>query len=75
MGAGLKHILGPPWGPTMYTCLASKENLVYKTTAELSARKAIKDRKQKSTDLAKENRRKTKYYKTDNSISAQKALQ
>ena len=73
MGAGLKHNLGLPWGPTMYTCLTSKENLLYKTTAELSARIAIRDRKRKSTDLAKENRRKNKYSKTDNSISARKA--
>ena len=73
MGAGLRHNLGLPWGPTVYTCMTSKENLVYKTTAELSAKKATKDRKRKATDRAKENRRKNKYSKTDNSISARRA--
>lgn len=52
MGAGLRHNLGLPWGPRMYTCMTSKENL--KTAAELSARKASKDRKRKGTDLAEE---------------------
>jgi hypothetical protein len=53
--------------------MTSKENSVYKTTAELSAKNATKDKKRKATDQSKENRRKNKYSKTDNSISARKA--
>lgn len=73
MGAGLKHNLGLPWGPRMYTCMTSKENSVYEATTELSIKNANRDRKRKGTDLAKENRRKNKYSKTDNSVAARKA--
>ena len=57
----------------MYTCMTLKENSIYKTTAEISAKKLCMDRKRKATDLAKENRRRSKYTKVDNSISARKA--
>ena len=73
MGAGLRQNLGLKWGPNLYSCMTDKENVVYQTAAEVSEKIATKDRKRKATDLAKDNRRKSKYAKSDDSISARKA--
>ena len=48
-------------------------DLKRKFSLQNNSRTFIRDRKRKSTYLAKENRRKNKYSKTDNSISARKA--
>ena len=48
-------------------------NPVYQIVAEKSKQKMANDRKRKSTPEAKERRRKSKYSKEDNSVSALKA--
>ena len=73
LGAGLRHNLGLEWGPSVYKRMTTKENEIYQTTSEAYAKKASKDKKRKATDIAKENRRKNKYFKPDDSISARKA--
>ena len=73
MGAGLRPNLGIEWGPEMYSDLTKKDNIVYKTTAKVSARIAERDKKRKATDKAKESRRKNKYPKNYNSIATRKA--
>ena len=68
MGAGLRQNYGLEWGPKMYTQLTSKTNLVYQEAARVSEKIASRDRKRKATSKAKENRRKSKYCKTDKSL-------
>ena len=74
MGAGLQLNLGHDWGPKAFSDMTETEcNPVYKSVASKAAQKAAKDKKRKATDQAKERRRKSKYAKEDNSVSALKA--
>ena len=74
MGAGLQLNLGHDWGPQAFSDMTESEvNPVYQNVAEKSKQKIANDRKRKSTPEAKERRRKSKYSKEDNSVSALKA--
>ena len=72
MGAGLRMNLGPNWGPTTWESLTgSQPSQVFSQAAEANSKKVINDRKRKSTDTEKMNRRKRKYAKTsDDSVAA-----
>ena len=73
-GAALQKNLGKTWGPTMWeTMVGGTANEVYINAAETSAKRAVKDLERKSTKKSKENRRRNKYSKVDNSIAARKA--
>ena len=74
MGAGLRQNLGRKWGPQTWKQMAgSMPNKVFSDAAERSAKTVSNDRKRKGTNEAKEQRRKSKYTKIDNSIAARKA--
>ncbi len=74
MGAGLRQNLGRKWGPqTWEQMTGSMPNKVFSDAAECSAKTVSNDRKRKGTNEAKEQRRKSKYTKIDNSIAARKA--
>lgn len=73
-GAGLQQNLGRSWGPEAWekmTC--SPPNQVFVDTAELSSRKVDETRKRRSTEVAKECRRRSKYSNTDKSVAARRA--
>lgn len=74
MGAGLRQNLGREWGPQAWKQMTdTSPNKVFTNTAEHSAKRLDKDRKRKATDEAKEQRRKSKYSKIDNTLAARKA--
>ena len=73
-GAGLQQNLGRSWGlSTWEKMTSSSPNQVFVDTAESSAKKVEQTRKRKSTEVAKESRRRSKYSRTDNSVAARKA--
>ena len=74
MGAGLQQNMGKTWGPTAWSKMTNTSpNQVFLDAAESSAKKADNDRKRKATEEAKEQRRKSKYTKVDNTAAARKA--
>lgn len=73
MGAGLRLNLGQAWGPQMWTEMTKSQNQTYQAVSEEIEKKATKDRKRKSTDLAKNSRRQSKYSKVDNTTEAHRA--
>ena len=74
MGAGLQQNSGRVWGPQIWRHMTkSSPNKVFVNTAERSAERVLKDRKRKETDKAKEQRRKSKYSKLDNTSIARQA--
>ena len=74
MGAGLRQNLGREWGPQAWKQMTNTSpNKVFTDTAEHSAKILSKDRKRKATDEAKEQRRKSKYSKIDDTVAARKA--
>ena len=65
MGADLRMNLGPNWGPTTRESLkGSQPSNIFSQAAEVNSKKVTNDRKCKSTDSEKANRRKRKYAKT-----------
>ena len=75
MGAGLRHNLGPTWGPVTWEGkTGSPPNKVFTNAAENSAKILEQNRKRKATEEAKEKRRRSKYTKLgDNSVAARRA--
>jgi len=75
MGAGLRMNLGPSWGPTTWESITgSQPSNIFSQAAEANSKKVTNDRKRKSTDAEKINRRKRKYAKTsDDSLAARQA--
>ena len=65
MGAGLQMNLGPIWGPTTWESVTSSQpSNIFRQAAEANNKKVTNDRKRKSTDTEKVNRRKGQYTKT-----------
>jgi len=61
MGAGLRMNLGPSWGPTTWESITgSQPSNIFSQAAEANSKKVTNDRKRKSTDAEKINRRKRK---------------
>ena len=59
MGAGLRMNLGPSWGPTTWESITgSQPSNIFSQAAEANSKKVTNDRKRKSTDAEKINRRK-----------------
>ena len=74
MGAGLRQNVGREWGPKVWESMAhSPPNQVYINVAKNSAKNVENDRKRKSTEEAKESRRRSKYMRTDDTLAARKA--
>ena len=74
MGAGLQLNLGSAWGPKAFSEMTQSEiNPIYQDVANKYAKKIACDKKRKSTEKAKEQRRRSKYSNNDNSAHAQKA--
>ena len=75
MGADLRMNLGPNWGPTTRESLkGSQPSNSFSQAAEVNSKMVTNDRKRKSTDSEKANRRKRKYAKTsDDSLAAHQA--
>lgn len=75
MGAGLRENLGSTWGPQTWTeATGSTPNPILVKAAGNMAKKRDKDRKRKSTEKAKESRRKSKYARTDDtSVQARRS--
>ena len=74
MGAVLQQNMGKTWGLTAWSKMTNTSpNQVFLDAAESSAKKADNDRKRKATEEAKEQRRKSKYTKVDNTAAARKA--
>ena len=74
LGAGLRQNLGREWGPQAWKQMTkSSPNKVYSNAAERSAKALSKQRKRKSTDKVKANRRQSKYARQENSAAARKA--
>ncbi len=74
MGAGLQQNLGKEWGPVVWSGMTgSPPNQHFTDTAESFAKKADKDRKRKATEKAKEQRRRSKYSRTDDTVAARKS--
>ena len=74
MGAGLQHNMGHLWGPKAFSEMTkSAINPIYHDASQKLATKISKDRKRKATMKAKEQRRRSKYSKKDDSVNAQKA--
>ena len=74
MGAGLRQNLGREWGPQAWKQMTStSSNKVFTNAAEHSAKRLDKDRKRKATDEAKEQHRKSKHSKIDDTVAARKA--
>jgi hypothetical protein len=71
MGAGLQQNLGRAWGPTVWSDMTtSTPNKIFVDVANTMHNEAEQTRKRKSTNRSKENRRKNKYARTDNSTWA-----
>ena len=74
MGAGLQQNMGKEWGPAVWSKMTkSSPNPVFVDAAERSAKKAENDRKRKATGEAKEQRRRSKCSRIDNTVAARKA--
>ena len=74
MGAGLQQNLGREWGPRVWREMTnSSPNKIFTDTARNSAKKVEIQRKRKATEEAKDQRRQSKYSRTDNSLAARKA--
>ena len=74
MGTGLQQNLGKAWGPTVWSEMTtSTPNRIFVDVANTMHKQAESTRKRKSTDKSKENRRKSKYARTENSVMARKA--
>ncbi len=74
MGAGLRQNLGPEWGPEIWRRVtqASPNKVLIDVTAS-TANSLANDKKRKATDPAKEQRRKSKYLRVDDTPAARKA--
>ena len=74
MGAGLRQNFGRVWGPPVWRCtMHSSPNKVYTNAAERSAKALATDRKRKATDKAKQQRRRSKYARKDDTAVARSA--
>lgn len=74
MGAGLQQNLGKEWGPKVWSSMTgSSPNQHFTDVAECFAEKADRDRKRKATKEAKEQRRQSKYCRTDDTVAARKS--
>lgn len=74
MGAGLQQNLGKTWGPQVWEEMTkTKANQIFIDVSQSFSDKTAKDRKRKATERAKQNRRKSKYTRTDNSQKARRA--
>ena len=72
--AGLQQNLGRSWGPcTQEKMTGSPPNPVFVDTAQSSARRVGQTQKRKSTEKAKESRRRSKYSQIDNSLAGRNA--
>ena len=72
MGAGLRQNLGPEWGPEVWTKVTHAPNKVFTDVTQSTANCVATDRKRKATDTAKEQRRKSKYMKLDDTPAARR---
>ena len=74
MGAALRQNMGAEWGPQVWRKMAdTSPNKVFTDTAERSAKRVEKDRIRKSTEAAKQSRRRSKYAPTDDTAAARSA--
>lgn len=73
-GAGLRHNIGPDWGPITWENITGKEaNPVFATTADSYAVQVARDRKRKASEEVKTKRLAKKYQKTnDDSVKARR---
>ena len=72
-GAGLRHVLGPAWGPQAWE--KATGILVFKSTSEKKEKQVTTERKRKASESVKERRRQRKYKKTnDNSQQARRDM-
>jgi len=73
-GAGLQKNLGKTWGVSVWERMTgSSANEVFVNAANSSEKRVEKDGKRKSSEKAKECRRRNKYSQNDDSIAARKA--
>ena len=71
MGGGLQQNIGKNWGPSAWKEMTgSSPNKVFCNTAERSAKKASNEKKRKSTEEVKTQRRMSKYSRTGESSEA-----
>lgn len=74
LGAGLQQNLGQDWGPGAFSQMTEATiNPVYQSASTKLAKKTARDRKRKATTKAKEQRRRSKYSRKDDSLQARKA--
>ncbi len=74
MGAGLRQNLGPEWGPDVWRRVTqASPNKVFTDVTASITNSLAKDKKRKATGPAKEQRRKSKYLKLDDTPAARKA--
>jgi hypothetical protein len=74
MGAGLQQNLGKEWGPEIWKKMTtSSPSKVFTDVAKRSAKKSSKDKKRKSGDEVKKQRRVRKYSQKNNTVRARKA--
>ena len=74
MGAGLQQNMGKDWGPRAWSKMTlSNPNCIFTDTAQRSAKRLNSDKKRKAIDIAKENRRQSKYSRNNESSAARKA--
>lgn len=74
MGAGLQQNMGKEWGPQAWRNMTySSPNKIFTDTAQHSAKIARQDRKRKASDEAKQQQRKSKYAKKNDTAAARSA--
>lgn len=74
MGAGLQQNRGKQWGPEIWKQITtSSPNPFFINAAERSAKKLESDKKRKAKDKVKAKRRKSKYARIDDTVTARKA--
>ena len=74
MGAGLRMNIGSTWGPQVWKdTTGSAPSSVLVNTANAAAKKCERNRKRKTTNKSKENRKRSKYAHTDKSVEARQA--
>ena len=73
-GAGLRCNMGQSWGPEAWNkALGVAPSEVFRAAASKANQKVESDRKRKTTDKSKQQRKKAKYSAVDNSISSRRA--
>lgn len=74
MGAGLQQNMDREWGTHAWKAMTtSSPNKVFTNATEHSTKKLNKDRKRKATEKFKEQRRRSKYTRIDDTPAARRA--